>query len=64
LRASLIGTLGAMIMVGRLLAVLQARYLIFSGLVLASFTLYQMVGFTNARSGRGSGYRICLRLGQ
>ena len=37
-------------MVGRLLAVLQARYLIFSGLVLASFTLYQMVWFTDQTS--------------
>jgi DHA2 family multidrug resistance protein len=45
-----IGTLAAMVMVGRLLAVIEARYLVFAGLVLASVTLYQMVGFTDQTS--------------
>ncbi len=45
-----IGTLGAMMIVGRLLAVVEARYLVFAGLVLASFTLNQMVGFTDQTS--------------
>ncbi|MFL6800078.1 MAG: DHA2 family efflux MFS transporter permease subunit [Xanthobacteraceae bacterium] len=45
-----IGTLGAMMMVGRLLALIEARYLVFAGLVLASITLYQMVGFTDQTS--------------
>ena len=45
-----IGTLVAMIVVGRLLALIEARYLVFAGLVLASFTLYQMVGFTDQTS--------------
>ena len=45
-----IGTLVAMIVVGRLLAWIEARYLVFAGLVLASFTLYQMVGFTDQTS--------------
>jgi DHA2 family multidrug resistance protein len=45
-----IGTLVAMIMVGQLLKVVEARYLVFAGLALASFTLYQMVGFTDQTS--------------
>jgi DHA2 family multidrug resistance protein len=45
-----VGTLGAMILVGRLLRVIEARYLVFAGLALASYTLYQMVGFTDQTS--------------
>jgi DHA2 family multidrug resistance protein len=45
-----IGTLGAMIIVGRLLAVIETRYLVLAGLLLASFTLHQMVGFTDQTS--------------
>ena len=47
-----IGTLVAMVMVGRLLKLIEARYLVFMGLALASFTLYQMVGFTDQTSSR------------
>jgi DHA2 family multidrug resistance protein len=45
-----IGTLGAMIIVGRLLAVIETRYLVLAGLLLASFTLHQMVRFTDQTS--------------
>jgi DHA2 family multidrug resistance protein len=45
-----LGTLAAMIVVGRLLALIEARYLVSAGLVLASITLYQMVGFTDQTS--------------
>jgi DHA2 family multidrug resistance protein len=45
-----VGTLIAMIIVGRLLKVIEARYLVLVGLSLASFTLYQMVGFTDQTS--------------
>src|SRR5262249_60622956 len=41
-----VGTLIAMIMVGRLMKLIEARWLVLAGLVLASITLYQMVGFT------------------
>jgi MFS transporter, DHA2 family, multidrug resistance protein len=47
-----VGTLVAMIMVGRLLKFIEARYLILGGLLLATFTLYQMVGFTDQTSSR------------
>jgi DHA2 family multidrug resistance protein len=47
-----IGTLIAMLLVGRLLKVIEARYLVLVGLTLASFTLYQMVGFTDQTSAR------------
>jgi DHA2 family multidrug resistance protein len=47
-----IGTLIAMIMVGRLLKVIEARWLVLAGLVLATFTLYQMVDFTDQTSSR------------
>jgi DHA2 family multidrug resistance protein len=36
-----------MIMVGRLLKVIEARYLVLTGLTLATFTLNRMVGFTD-----------------
>jgi len=42
-----VGTLIAMILVGRLLKSIEARYLILVGLVLAIFTLDTMVGFTD-----------------
>ncbi len=45
-----IGTLVAMVLVGQLLKVVEARYLVFTGLALASFTLHQMVGFTDQTS--------------
>ena len=45
-----VGTLAAMIMVGRLLKVIEARYLVLTGLTLATFTLNRMVGFTDQTS--------------
>jgi MFS transporter, DHA2 family, multidrug resistance protein len=45
-----IGTLVAMVLVGQLLKVVEARHLVFTGLALASFTLHQMVGFTDQTS--------------
>jgi DHA2 family multidrug resistance protein len=45
-----VGTLVAMIIVGRLLNLVEARYLVFTGLTLATFTLHQMVGFTDQTS--------------
>jgi MFS transporter, DHA2 family, multidrug resistance protein len=47
-----VGTLIAMIIVGRLLKVIEVRYLVLGGLMLASLTLYQMVGFTDQTSSR------------
>jgi DHA2 family multidrug resistance protein len=47
-----VGTLVAMLMVGRLLKVIEARYLVFVGITLAAFTLDQMVGFTDQTSAR------------
>jgi DHA2 family multidrug resistance protein len=47
-----IGTLIAMVIVGRLLRVIEARYLVLGGLALAVFTLHQMVGFTDQTSSR------------
>jgi len=47
-----VGTLIAMILVGRLLKVVEARYLVLVGLSLATFTLQQMVGFTDQTSSR------------
>jgi len=47
-----IGTLIAMILVGRLLKVIEARWLVLAGLTLATFTLDQMVGFTDQTSAR------------
>jgi len=46
-----VGTLVAMIMVGRLLKVVEARYLVFTGLIFATFTLWEMIGFTDQTSG-------------
>jgi DHA2 family multidrug resistance protein len=45
-----IGTLVAMLMVGRLLKVIEARYLVLFGLLLTAFTLGQMVDFTDQTS--------------
>jgi len=47
-----VGTLAAMIMVGRLMKLIEARYLVLCGLLLATFTLSQMVGFTDQTSSR------------
>jgi DHA2 family multidrug resistance protein len=47
-----VGTLIAMIIVGRLLSVIEARYLVLCGLALAAFTLHLMVGFTDQTSSR------------
>ena len=45
-----IGTLVAMIIVGRLMKIVEARWLVLTGLGLAALTLDQMVGFTNNTS--------------
>jgi DHA2 family multidrug resistance protein len=45
-----VGTLIAMIIVGRLLRTVEARYLVFTGLICASFTLHQMIDFTDQTS--------------
>jgi len=45
-----VGTLFAMMLVGKLLKIIEARYLVLVGLLLASLTLYQMVGFTDQTS--------------
>ncbi len=45
-----IGTLVAMIIVGRLMKIVEARWLVLAGLGLAALTLDQMVGFTNNTS--------------
>jgi DHA2 family multidrug resistance protein len=47
-----VGTLIAMMMVGRLLKFIEARYLVLVGLAMAVFTLNQMVGFTDQTSAR------------
>jgi DHA2 family multidrug resistance protein len=47
-----IGTLIAMIIVGRLLKWIEARYLVLVGQLIAAFTLYQMIGFTDQTSAR------------
>jgi MFS transporter, DHA2 family, multidrug resistance protein len=47
-----VGTLVAMVLVGRLLKVVEARYLVLAGLLLATLTLDQMVGFTDLTSAR------------
>ncbi|WP_442756768.1 DHA2 family efflux MFS transporter permease subunit [Methylocystis sp. JAN1] len=44
------GTLVAMILVGRLLKIVEARYLVLAGLSLAALTLHQMAGFTELTS--------------
>jgi len=45
-----VGTLVAMLMVGRLMKIIEARYLVLAGIVLTAFTLHQMVGFTDQTS--------------
>jgi MFS transporter, DHA2 family, multidrug resistance protein len=45
-----VGTLIAMMMVGRLLKVIEARYLVLVGLTLATLTLNRMVDFTDQTS--------------
>jgi MFS transporter, DHA2 family, multidrug resistance protein len=45
-----VGTLIAMILVGRLMKLIEARWLVLAGLTTAVFTLNQMVGFTNDTS--------------
>src|SRR5262249_14593264 len=45
-----VGTLIGMMAVGRLLKMVEARYLILTGLLLTAYSLYQMVGFTNDTS--------------
>lgn len=45
-----VGTLGAMLLVGRLMKLVEARYLVFTGLVLAAYTLHLMVYFTDQTS--------------
>jgi len=47
-----VGTLIAMLMVGRLLKVIEARYLVLAGLTLATLTLDWMVDFTDQTSAR------------
>jgi DHA2 family multidrug resistance protein len=47
-----IGTLIAMIMVGRLLKLIEARYLVLAGLMLSAYTLNWMSGFTEMVSGQ------------
>jgi MFS transporter, DHA2 family, multidrug resistance protein len=45
------GTMGAMLAVGWLLKLFEARSLIFVGMVLTAATLHEMVGFTNMTAG-------------
>jgi MFS transporter, DHA2 family, multidrug resistance protein len=47
-----IGTLIAMIMVGRLLKLIEARYLVLTGLMLSAYTLNWMSGFTEMVAGK------------
>ncbi len=47
-----VGTLVGMAMIGRLLRMVEARYLILVGLTLTAITMYQMTGFTDDTSGR------------
>ena len=47
-----LGTLFGMAMIGRLLRLVEARYLILIGLILTALTMYQMTGFTDDTSGR------------
>jgi DHA2 family multidrug resistance protein len=47
-----IGTLIAMVMVGRLLKLIEARYLVLTGLMLSAFTLNWMSGFTEIVAGK------------
>jgi DHA2 family multidrug resistance protein len=45
-----VGTLIAMLMVGRLMKLIEPRYLVLAGMLLATFTLGQMVDFTDQTS--------------
>jgi DHA2 family multidrug resistance protein len=45
-----VGTLAAMLVVGRLMKIIAARYLVLAGMLLAAFTLGQMVDFTDQTS--------------
>ena len=47
-----VGTLVAMLMVGRLMKFIEPRNLVLIGMLLAAFTLYQMVDFTDQTSAR------------
>ena len=47
-----LGTLVGMAMIGRLLRLFEARWLILVGLMLTGLTMYQMAGFTADTSGR------------
>src|SRR5262245_50347017 len=47
-----VGTLVGMMAVGRLMKLVEARWLILSGLVLTAYTLHGMVGFTNDTSAK------------
>jgi len=47
-----VGTLIGMLMIGRLLRMIEARWLILVGLILTAQTMYQMTGFTDNTSGR------------
>jgi len=47
-----VGTLFGMLIIGRLLRLIEARYLILIGLALTAITMYQMTGFTADTSGR------------
>jgi DHA2 family multidrug resistance protein len=46
------GTLFSMIIVGRLLKIVEARWLILTGLIITAATLSQMIGFTDNTTGR------------
>jgi MFS transporter, DHA2 family, multidrug resistance protein len=47
-----LGTLFGMLIIGRLLRIFEARWLILIGLTLTAATMYQMTGFTTDTSGR------------
>jgi DHA2 family multidrug resistance protein len=47
-----LGTLFGMLVIGRLLRIFEARWLILIGLTLTAATMYQMTGFTTDTSGR------------
>jgi len=47
-----LGTLFGMLMIGRLLRMIEARWLILVGLIATAATMYQMTGFTDNTSGR------------
>jgi DHA2 family multidrug resistance protein len=47
-----VGTLFGMLVIGRLLRMIEARWLILIGLTLTAATMYQMTGFTADTSGR------------